>query len=155
MPHLTDDPVGQPSLPALQSESALLWSGSEGQITNIGVFFLCALFCWLIFPVMYGLYRFCKTLCHTYSLTDQRLRESSGILSKDIEELELFRVKDISIQQPLLQRMLGRGSIILLTSDHTTSRVELRAISDPLVVADLLRTCVQRCRVANGVREID
>jgi len=100
MPHLTDDAIYQPPLPLARPESTLLWSDSEGQITNVGTFFICVLLCWLILPAVYGLYRFCKTFCHTYSLTDQRLRESSGILLRQTEELELYRVKDITVQEP-------------------------------------------------------
>ena len=60
-------------------EGRVLWSASEGQVVNAGVFVLALLFCWLVVPVGYALYRYLKTACHVYTLTDQRLLEQSGI----------------------------------------------------------------------------
>jgi len=59
------------------------------------------------------------------------------------------------VQCTLLQTLFGRGSVTLLTSDRSTPTVVLRAIPNPIGVADMLRAHVQRCRVANGVREFD
>lgn len=146
-----------PNRPAstYSTESSLLWTESEGQIANALAYLVCGLLCWLIAPLFYALYRFLQTACHNYSLTDQRLREASGILFRQTDELELYRVKDIRVQQPLLQRLVGCGRIVMMTSDRSTPVVVLNAIGNPLAVADLLRDCVERCRVAKGVREID
>lgn len=138
-----------------RQESEVLWSGSEGQITNTKLFLLCVLAFWLVVPPFIALYRAWWTANHRYFLTDQRLREAAGVLVRSIEELELYRVKDISVQCSLLQSLFGRGNVTLLTSDRSTPTVILRAIRDPNGVADMLRSCVQRCRVANGVREFD
>ncbi|HJV79499.1 PH domain-containing protein [Noviherbaspirillum sp.] len=150
-----DDPYSGYPQPIYSPESGLLWAGTEGQIVNAGVYFLCLLFCWLVVPVIYAMYRCLKTVCHTYRLTDQRLQESSGILFRQTDKLELYRAKGISIQQTLLQRMLGHGCVVLLTSDRSTLVVVLNVISDPHAVARTLRDCVERCRIAKGVREID
>jgi membrane protein YdbS with pleckstrin-like domain len=138
-----------------RDEIGVLWSASEGQVTNAALFVVCALTFWLVGPLFYALYRAWWTANHRYIVTDQRLRESVGILSRRVEELELYRVKDISVQCTLLQTLFGRGSVTLLTSDRSTPTVVLRAIPNPIGVADMLRAHVQRCRVANGVREFD
>lgn len=145
------------NLPAstYSTESGPLWYESEGQIANALAYLMCGLLCWFIVPLFYAFYRFLQTACHTYSLTNQRFRETSGILFRQTDELELYRVKDIRVQQPLLQRLVGCGRIVMMTSDRLTPVVVLNAIGNPLAVADLLRDCVERCRVAKGVREID
>lgn len=137
------------------AERGIVWQASEGQIVNAGAYVLGVLLCWLIVPVLYAAYRFLATYTHSYQLTDQRLLETRGLLFKATEALELYRVKDLSIEQPLLQRLAGCGRVILLTSDRSTPRVVLNAIHNPHGVAELLRECVERCRVAKGVREID
>jgi len=136
-------------------EAGLLWAATEGQIVNLPVFMVCMLTFWLIVPPLYALWRFLLTQAHVYELTDQRLRETAGLFNKTTEDLELYRVKDISIEQPPLQRLVGRGRVVLRTSDRSTPLVTLNAIPSPLSVADLLRDRVERCRVAKGVREID
>jgi uncharacterized membrane protein YdbT with pleckstrin-like domain len=136
-------------------EGGVVWSASEGQVANLGTLVLCLVGCWLVLPLLYAGYVGLRTACHRYTLTDQRLRERRGILSVTTEELELYRVKDITLQQPLLQRLIGRGRVVLATSDRTTPVVVLNAIGDPQTVANLVRVCVERSRVAKGVREID
>lgn len=141
--------------PAAASQERLLWEGSEGQVANAGAYVWCLLFGWLAVPLLIALYRCLLTMSHRYTVSDQRLRESTGILFRQTEELELYRVKDITVQLPLLYRILGRGRVILQTSDRSTPVVVLNAIEDPYAVADMLRHCVEQCRAAKGVREID
>ena len=43
----------------------------------------------------------------------------------------------------------------LETSDRSTPHIVIEAVPDPLGVADLIRECVERCRVAKGVREFN
>ena len=133
----------------------MLWAATEGQIVNAPTFVLCLLTFWLIVPPLYALWRFLLTHAHVYEVTDQRLRETAGLIYKATEDLELYRVKDISVEQPPLQRLVGRGRVVLRTSDRSTPLVTLNAIPSPLSVADLLREHVERCRAAKGVREID
>jgi membrane protein YdbS with pleckstrin-like domain len=163
-------------------EGAVQWRATEGQVVNIGTFLLCGLGFlallallvlvtlaqgsadrlavrglgfWIMLPLLYAGLCAWRTASHRYTLTDQRLQERSGILSVTTETLELYRVKDISVHQPLLHRIFGRGRVRLATSDRSSPVVVLNAVPDPRGVADLLRACVERCRVAKGVREID
>jgi uncharacterized membrane protein YdbT with pleckstrin-like domain len=150
------DSQGQPANGAIHvSESNVIWEEAEGQVVNLGWFLLSVVLFWLILPVLITAWKIWQTSNHRYTLTSQRLREQSGVLVKDTEELELYRVKDISIHQPLLQHLLGRGHVILLTSDRSTPKVVLSAVANPHAVADLIRRHVEQCRVLKGVREID
>lgn len=139
----------------LTADTGALWSANEGQITNLGYYLICLLFCWLLIPVLMMLWRYLSTTVHTYEVSSERLLERSGILVRDTEELELYRVKDIVTKEPFFQRIFGRGIVVLATSDRSTPEVVLNCIPDPRYVADLLRHQVERCRVAKGVREID
>lgn len=147
--------VGGPGGAVHVDEAGVLLACSEGQVVNTHLFLLCLLTFWLVVPVLYTLWRVIVTGRHSYVLTDQRLREYTGVLFRNVEELELYRVKDISVEQPLLHALLGRGRVILRTSDLSTPTVVLNAVPEPRHVADLVRNCVERCRVAKGVREID
>ena len=136
-------------------ESTPIWKATEGQIVNARWMFLSLVGFWLLVPVLWTAWRMIRTACHTYTLTTQRFRERSGVLAVQVDELELYRVKDIAVHQPFVQRLLGRGQIVLLTSDRSTPRVVLNAIPAPAKVADLIRAHVELCRVQKGVREID
>lgn len=136
-------------------ERGSLWTASEGQIVNLVAYVLCGLTFWLVIPAAYALARFMGTACHRYELTDQRLLESTGVFFRRTDELELYRVVDLVTEEPLLQRLVGRGRVILRTADRSTPTVVLNAIPNPREVGALIRDLVERCRVAKGVRHFD
>jgi uncharacterized membrane protein YdbT with pleckstrin-like domain len=88
-------------------------------------------------------------------MTSQRLRVTRGLLNRRSDELELFRVKDYTLEQPFLLRMVGLGNLRLLTSDSSTPTVELRAIGGVAEVREKLRNAVQSERDRKRVREMD
>lgn len=128
-----------------------IWSGRPSQWTNFVPFLLCI----LVIPIPYAIYRWLVIKCTSYTLTNQRLRLSSGILSKHFDDLELYRVKDITVAQPFWMRMVKLGNIHLHTSDATTPNLLLAGIPDALAVHDLMRVEVERLRRERGVRELD
>jgi membrane protein YdbS with pleckstrin-like domain len=73
----------------------------------------------------------------TYELTTERLRVTHGILSLEVDDIELYRVKDIHVRQPLLQRLCGLGSIVIWSSDVTLPRCRIHA--QPIGVVRELR----------------
>jgi len=109
----------------------------------------------LIIPLLMWLIRWWVTKCTHYELTSQRLRIRTGILNKKVDELELFRVKDYSMEQPFLLRLIGLGNISMVSSDASHPNVALRAIPEVEDVREKLRTAVQAERDRRRVRELD
>ncbi|MCX7005177.1 MAG: PH domain-containing protein [bacterium] len=87
-----------------------------------------------------------------YRLTNQRLFVLKGLFSKETQELELFRIKDIAVQQSLLQRVLGYGQVTIVSSDDTTPVVTLRGIANPIGIKELVRENYKEARKALGLR---
>jgi uncharacterized membrane protein YdbT with pleckstrin-like domain len=119
-----------------------------------GIYMLCSKIFFFV-PIIMAFSAWLKVRSHRYVITTERLKETDGVLSKTTEELELFRVKDITYVEPMLLRMFGCGNIILDTSDRSTPLVVLEAIKNARPVMELLRKNVQIMRVKKGVREID
>jgi uncharacterized membrane protein YdbT with pleckstrin-like domain len=159
MPHHTimsqATPTHLPSRTRHEPDGEVMWRSSEGQVGHAGYYLLCFLFGWLVLPLLMMMWRFVSVSMHRYEMSPQRLREVRGVISRQTEELELYRVKDIAIREPLWQRLFGRGRIVLQTSDRSTPIVVLECIESPRQVAHALRQCVEQCRAAKGVREID
>ncbi len=88
----------------------------------------------------------------SYRLTTQRLFVRLGWLAKHVNELELYRVKDVVVDQGVLQRMLGYGTITVLADDDTTPQVDLVGISSPTKVKEMIRTQYRAARQREGVR---
>ena len=87
----------------------------------------------------------------SYRLTTQRLFIRHGWLAKHVNELELYRVKDVVVDQGGLQRLLGYGTITVLAADDTTPEVHLLKISRPTKVKEILRTQYRAARQREGV----
>jgi membrane protein YdbS with pleckstrin-like domain len=87
----------------------------------------------------------------SYRLTTQRLFVRRGWLAKHVNELELYRVKDVVVDQGVLQRVLGYGTIKVLADDDTTPEVNLVRISRPTTVKEMIRTQYRAARQREGV----
>lgn len=109
----------------------------------------------LIVPLLMWVIRWWMTKTTSYELTSQRLKIDTGILNRRHDELELYRVKDYAMDRPLFLRIVGLGTITMLTSDATTPTVTLKAIPDVMDVREKLRAAVQAERDRKRVHELD
>ena len=87
-----------------------------------------------------------------YRLTTQRLFAQTGLIAKNLEEVELFRVKDVTLSQGMLDRMLGTGTVTVLSTDDTAPRLALAGIRDPLAAKEAIRTAFRAARQREGMR---
>ena len=153
------------------SPETVLWKGHTSQWVHFWYYFFCALLAAgalagvpftaglsavaLVVPICMWMVRWWITRTTVYELTTQRLKITRGILNRRLDELELFRVKDYVMDQPLFLRLVGLGNLTLVTSDASTPRIVLRAIADVQAVRETLRTAVQSERDRKRVRELD
>ena len=87
-----------------------------------------------------------------YRLTTQRLFAQTGLIAKNLEEIELFRVKDVTLSQGVLDRLLGVGTVTVLSTDDTAPELALEGIRDPLAAKEALRTAFRAARQREGMR---
>ena len=130
-------------------EEKQLYIGRPSQILNILSFILWS---WtLIVPIIIYL----KTRFTVYEVTDQRIKLKTGILNQEIDECELYRVRDYKVIKPFFQRIFGLGRIELITSDRSNSGINLNGIKDPENLYNLIRDNVEKIRRKTGTREVD
>ena len=79
-----------------------------------------------------------------YRLYEDGLEVESGILARRIENLQLFRVRDLGLAQSLMARLLGVGNVMVTSTDQSSPRLVLRGVDDPRAVYDALRSRVSR-----------
>jgi membrane protein YdbS with pleckstrin-like domain len=87
----------------------------------------------------------------SYRLTTQRLFVRRGWLTRHLDELELYRVKDVVVDQGILERVLDYGTVTVLAADDTTPEVDLLRISSPTKVKEMIRTQYRTARQREGV----
>jgi hypothetical protein len=74
-----------------------------------------------------------------YRVTNERLINTRGFITKQTEQIDLFRVNDVQIRQGLLQRMLGVGNVIIVGSDASAPEKKLIDVGNPHRVGDIIR----------------
>ena len=137
------------------NDEQMIWTGSPSQTVNIPVFIFCLLLFWTVIPLFLIIWRWLAVANIKYELTTQRLILSDGVLTREINELELYRVKDMRIVQPFLLRIFHLGNIILATSDASHPVVIIQAIPEVMDVQNKIRNLVEQCREKKHVRELD
>ena len=110
----------------------------------------------LVAAVLIG-WRWLANLSTTYEITPDRLMIREGIFFKSIDEIELYRIKDIAIRFTLLNQMANVGTVSITSSDETTKDgpLEMSLIHDAKRRRETLRTLVDAARQRRRVREVD
>jgi uncharacterized membrane protein YdbT with pleckstrin-like domain len=92
-----------------------------------------------------------------FEVTDQRLIIRRGILFKTVDEIELYRIKDVRLHYSVVNQLTGIGTVTLTSSDPTSSGASfvMRDIAMAEDRREGLRTLVERARRRRGVRELD
>lgn len=148
----------------------ILWKGRPSQLLNIGKHLMALIAVvaiaiggaffppiWFALPVplLWALWNFLVVRCRVYELTNERLRLYEGVLNQKIDEIELYRVKDTTMERPFWLRIFGLAVLNLDTSDRSHPKVSIEAISDAMNVREMLRKQVEYWRDRKRVREVD
>ncbi len=162
--------------PVPESEETLVWRGTPSQWTNFVTYFFCLILAagvvaayyfvppetqtplilaGLALPALWALARWIATRCRRYEITSERVKITTGLLSRHTTELELYRVRDYAVVEPFWLRLVGCGNIVLQTSDRTTSQVVLHAVPHAATLKDQIRTYTERMRQRRGVRDLE
>ena len=96
-----------------------------------------------------------KVWCILYEVDPEQLRYSSGVILRKHEFVENYRIKDYSIERPLIYQMFGLGNLTIYTSDKTTPILHLYAIRKPEEKYQILRGLVEISRKEKRVYEVD
>lgn len=87
----------------------------------------------------------------SYTITSQRIMVKTGLIGKNVEEIELLRVRDLSVKQSIMDRMLGIGSLTVFSDDASAPQLLFRKIHDAQTVKDVLRKAVRDEKIANNI----
>lgn len=113
---------------------------------------------------------FLKLKFESYVITPKKLIYTTGVLNQDINQTLLFRIVDLSVERPILLRLLGRGHLILYSNDPSLESsgikpsiqtpdgrkgVYLAAIKDPLKVKMLISQHVDKEREKRLMRSTE
>lgn len=81
-----------------------------------------------------------------YKLTEEKLLVESGFLSKNEEEVRLYRIMDLTLRRPLFQRVFGVGTIHCCSADKSTPEFDIIKIKNAEDVKNMLSDMVEKQR---------
>ncbi|MCC7083795.1 MAG: PH domain-containing protein [Pirellulales bacterium] len=85
-----------------------------------------------------GLWLAYQRLSLRYRLTTFRLFHERGLLGRVTDRIEVIDIDDVTVEQGLVERMLGIGTLAIHSSDRTNPMLRLRGIDQIKQVADLI-----------------
>jgi hypothetical protein len=114
---------------------------TAGRIMRIGWLVTLLALVYEAITFLVALLRIRSTL---YTITNQRVMIESGLLSKQLSEIDLRYIDDTNFYQSVMARLLGIGNVTLLSSDKSTPTYVLRNVKDPRGVRELIRANAYR-----------
>ena len=111
---------------------------------------------WLFTLITLGIYAGIVYLVRYYTryhLTNQRLIKESGLLSKRIDEIELYRIRDTRVHQPFFQRLVGMGDVDVNSVDVSGS-FRIENLPGAMEKREQIRIFANQSKEARGVRTV-
>ena len=81
-----------------------------------------------------------------YTLTEEKLLIQTGILSIKEEDIQLYRITDLTLYRSFSQRIFGMGTIHCCSGDKTTPEFNIKNIKNPSKVKELLSKQIEERR---------
>ena len=105
----------------------------------------------LVVPI----WKIIETYYTKYEFYDDRIIYRRGVFRVITDEILLYRVKAINLDEPFLYRLVGISNLSVITSDKYVGEITLRAIPVGMEFRDTLRKMVEENRYVKGVKEFD
>lgn len=74
-----------------------------------------------------------------------------GFTYSVIDEVNLYRIYDISLTQSLVGKMVNTGTVVLYSNDERSPRFILKNVKDPFKVRDMFSNYIEEQRKLNNV----
>ena len=143
---------GRPNLPiATPADERTIFEGRPALLPSIVSLGICVITLGLAL-----LWFWIRRSGTSYRITTQRIVVDSGMFSKTLEQLDLYRINDFQVDRPFGQRLMGTGNIRLHTFDKTTPNVTLYGLkTDVVQLYEQMRAAVDTAKRQQGVRMVD
>lgn len=96
-----------------------------------------------------------NTRFSVYRVTTERIEMETGWISKQIDNLDLFRIQDVRVKVSVFDRIVGIGNVIIVSSDDTDPVMLLKGIHDPRGLYDKLKKETVKADRRRGVLHIE
>ena len=99
-------------------------------------------------------YKYLKIRNTCYLISEEVIRISTGVFSTRLESLEMYRIKDYLVTQPLILRIFNLMNLTLKTTDPENKSIQFTGIPVSDLI-DTIRDHVQKARLRNRIVELN
>jgi uncharacterized membrane protein YdbT with pleckstrin-like domain len=111
-----------------EASEEVLFEGHPALVKSLGELALAVLTLGLFCLVLWW-----RSRSRHFRITTRRVVVETGILSKRLEQVDLYRVNDYTVLRPLGQRLMGTGTLVLRTLDKGSPEVSFDGIKTDVV----------------------
>ncbi len=180
-PHPTDQLTGQgPHSPTEEDQEIVYYEGSPLLRGELGLVLMWLTFglvlaaipivwfltgsdgggpwwTWLLVPIGVALFFFPALWVkrNRFKITNYRIDFEHGLITTNIDTLELWHVNDVRMRQGPMDKIFGVGSIHITSDDRSTPELELRSVSNPRPLFENLKQRVISVKRQRGVIKMD
>jgi uncharacterized membrane protein YdbT with pleckstrin-like domain len=86
-----------------------------------------------------------------WMISTRRIEVERGWLSRNVDTLELWRVKDVEFHQGLWERITGVSTILVTAHDEKDPVMEIRGLPGGRSIYDQLSNAVMSARQQRGI----
>jgi len=111
---------------------------------------------WLLSVLTLGIYAgvvYLNRYYTRYRLTNERLVKVSGLLARRIDEIELYRIRDTRLHQTFFQRLVGMGSVDVVSTDVSES-FQIEHLPQAHEKREQIRAMANKAREGRGMRTV-
>jgi uncharacterized membrane protein YdbT with pleckstrin-like domain len=90
-----------------------------------------------------------------WHISSIRIEWEHGLIIKTVDTLETWRIKDIQYSQTIIQRLLGDATIVAISTDSSTPKLNINGMPNTRQIFERLRTSAMDARKARGVVAIE
>lgn len=166
----------------MPAKETTLFDGTPSQWTNLGTFIGCSLMgllglvLWLVglfgnvrdfdgigwvgFSILglgavIAIAAYIKVRFTHFRVTTERIEVERGWISKQVDHLDLFRMKDVRVGISIFDRIVGIGTVTVISTDKSTPTLRIYGIFDSRRLYDQLKQEAVRADRRRGVVHVE
>lgn len=128
--------------------TGMVYGGMEGMPLG-SMAAVIALFLFLVL-----LYRFIYLRRIRYRVSEEQLVSEHGIFIRRVDYMELYRIVDFQEHQSLLQQLCGLKTVVILSTDRNSPKLDLIGIRCGNDIVAIIRERVEINKRKKGIYEI-
>jgi uncharacterized membrane protein YdbT with pleckstrin-like domain len=103
-----------------------------------------------------AIYFWLRSLGTRYRITSQRIIVETGLFSKRVDQLDLYRIVDFVVERSFGQRIMGTGTLIVDSMDKTTPVTRIEGIrANVMGLYERVRAAAEAEKQRRNVRPMD